>query len=62
MKSLGSDAKAEASKLDFLPFPDLESEVKNDVAYLKGSKLVPDSVDISGWVYAVETGRLKKVV
>lgn len=48
--------------IDFGPFPQLEKAVEDDVALLKGSKLVPDSVTISGWVYEVETGRVRHVV
>jgi len=63
-KNLGPEAAQElrASNLDFLPFPHLETAVEDDVAYLKGSKLVPDTVAISGWVYEVETGKTKRVV
>ena len=49
-------------ELDFLPFPKLEDAVKEDVQYLKKTKLVPDSVAISGWVYEVETGKTVRVV
>lgn len=48
--------------LDFLPFPELEKAVEADVEFLRASKLVPDSVVISGWVYEVETGRTRRVV
>ena len=61
-KNLGADAKEELSGLDFQPFPDLEKAVKDDVAYLKGSKAIPDSVVISGWVYEVESGKVRSVV
>ncbi|OAP60190.1 hypothetical protein AYL99_05192 [Fonsecaea erecta] len=63
-KNLGSDAVAElkARQLDFLAFPDLEEAVKKDVQYLKDSKLVPDNVTISGWIYQVETGKTVRVV
>jgi len=47
---------------EFLPFPDLEKEVKSDVEFLKGNKAIPDTVAISGWVYEVETGKVKSVV
>jgi carbonic anhydrase len=47
---------------DFLPFPDLEQAVKDDVKYLQATKLVPVPVPISGWVYEVETGRTRRVV
>ena len=47
---------------DFQPFSDLEQSVKDDVALLKGSKLIPDSVNVSGWIYEVETGKVRPVV
>lgn len=59
-----NDAAAElkARGLDFLPFPDLEKAVEDDVKYLQDTKLVPNNVPISGWVYEVETGRTRRVV
>jgi carbonic anhydrase len=61
-KNLGAEATKELEGLDFLPFPDLEQAVKDDVEYLKGSKAIPSNVTISGWVYEVETGKVKQVV
>jgi carbonic anhydrase len=61
-KNLGEAAAAEISGLDFLPFPDLEGAVKEDVELLKNSSTIPDNVTISGWVYEVETGKVKHVV
>ncbi len=55
-------AELKKLNLDFLPFPELEQAVKDDVEYLKASKLVPDSVTISGWIYHVETGKTTRVV
>jgi carbonic anhydrase len=49
-------------KLDFLPFPELERAVVEDVEFLRASKLVAESVVISGWVYEVETGKTRRVV
>ena len=59
-----SDAAAELKSrgLDFLPFPELEQAVEDDVKYLKDTKLIPDSVTISGWVYEVESGKTRRVV
>ncbi|KAK6544040.1 hypothetical protein TWF694_000753 [Orbilia ellipsospora] len=57
-KQLGADSTG----IDFLPFPDLEQAVKDDVEYLKKSEFVPDSVKISGWVYQVETGKVVNIV
>lgn len=55
-------AELKSKDLDFLAFPELEQAVKDDVRYLKGTKLVPDSVAISGWVYEVESGKTRRVV
>jgi carbonic anhydrase len=48
-------------KFDFLPFPELETAVVEDIEFIKQSKLVPDSVTVSGWVYEVETGKTRRV-
>jgi len=58
----GVEAVKSGFEGDFLPFPDLEAEVKSDVEWLKGNKAIPDNVAISGWVYEVETGKVKSVV
>lgn len=60
-KNLGADAEAEISTLDFEPFGDLEAAVQSDIAYLKGSRAIADDVTLSGWVYEVETGRVRAV-
>jgi carbonic anhydrase len=56
-ESLGADA----SDIDFLPFADLEQSVRDDVRFLKDSALIADDVSIRGFVYEVETGRLREV-
>lgn len=60
-KNKGDVAAREVENLDFLPFPDLEQAVKDDVAWLK-SKAVEEGVKVTGWVYEVETGKVRKVV
>lgn len=57
----GDAAAKEVEDLDFLTFSDLEREVKDDVAWLK-STAIEEGVNISGWVYEVETGKARKVV
>lgn len=47
---------------DFQPFGNLEVEVERDVRFLKESVLIPDEVNVSGWVYEVESGRVRRVV
>jgi carbonic anhydrase len=52
---------ADASGIDFLPFPDVELSVREDVAFLRASPLIPDDVPIRGFVYDVRTGKLREV-
>jgi len=61
-KNLGDAAAEEIKGLDFLPFPELEQAVKDDVEFVKGSKAVNSDAVVSGWVYEVETGKTKQVV
>ena len=61
-KNLGSEGEKALSGLDFQPFGDLDQGVKDDVAFLKGSKAIPDAVTVSGWIYEVESGQVKSVV
>ncbi|KAK5017120.1 beta carbonic anhydrase clade D [Cryomyces antarcticus] len=60
-KNLGSEAAAEVKSWDFLPFSDLEEAVREDARYSNESKLIPEYVGISGWVYEVETGKVRTV-
>ncbi|KAI2629981.1 carbonate dehydratase [Hypoxylon sp. NC1633] len=60
-QNLGPSAAAEIATLDFLPFGNLEDAVREDVEFLKRTATVPDDVTVSGWVYEVETGRVRKV-
>ena len=52
---------ADASGVDFLPFADLEQSVRDDVAAIRASPLVPDDVAVRGVVYDVRSGRLREV-
>ncbi|KAL9633536.1 MAG: hypothetical protein Q9164_004643 [Protoblastenia rupestris] len=60
-KNLGAEGKKELGVLDFQPFSLLEKGVEDDVEYLRSSKAIPDSVTISGWVYEVETGKVRNI-
>ncbi|PVG02051.1 carbonic anhydrase [Serendipita vermifera] len=62
LKSQYPAAAKEIESIDFLPFPNLEQSVKDDVAFLKNHPLVLDETTITGWVYEVETGKVKQVV
>jgi carbonic anhydrase len=58
---LRDEAGADASDVDFKPFPDLEESVRASVRTIRESPLLPDSLDVSGWVYDVKSGRIKEV-
>ncbi|KAG9238608.1 beta carbonic anhydrase clade D [Amylocarpus encephaloides] len=57
----GIKAIADGFAGKFLPFPDVEAAVKSDVEWLKQNKAIPEGTKISGWVYEVETGKVKSV-
>ncbi|KAF5878241.1 putative carbonic anhydrase protein [Botrytis fragariae] len=61
---LGEGAKKELDAFggEFLPFADLEEEVRRDVEWLRGVEVIPENVGVSGWVYEVESGKVKRVV
>lgn len=53
----GVDAPGDA----FLTFTDLDQSVRDDVAAIRSSPLVPPSVAVAGVVYDDRTGRLRRV-
>jgi carbonic anhydrase len=42
-------------------FPDLEEDVRQSIARVKASPFVPNKGSVRGFVYEVETGRLREV-
>jgi carbonic anhydrase len=60
-RELGDAAYAVAEQTDFLPFSDLEQSVRDDVAAIKASPLIPDNITVYGFVYDVHTGKLAQV-
>lgn len=59
---LKRDLGVDVTGQDFLPFTDVEESVREDIALLKQSPLIPDDVEISGAVYDVDTGRMTEVI
>ncbi|MES2461122.1 MAG: carbonic anhydrase [Armatimonadota bacterium] len=55
------DLGVDVGDRDFLPFPDLEQSVRDDVATLRSSPLIPDNIPVSGAIYDVHTGKLTSV-
>jgi carbonic anhydrase len=47
---------------DFLPFSDLEQSVRDDVATIRNSPLIPQGFPVSGAIYDVQTGIVHEVV
>jgi len=60
-KKLADERGVDASAVDFLPFPDLEQSVRDDVATIESSPLLPDGIEVTGWVYDVKTGKISPV-
>jgi len=58
---LAEQAGADASEIDFLPFPDLDESVRSSVRRIRESPFLPDSFSAGGFVYDVRTGRLREV-
>lgn len=49
-----------AEGVEFLPFADLEEGVREGLRRIRAAPLLAD-VETSGWIYEVETGRLREV-
>ncbi|KAK9463734.1 carbonic anhydrase [Lipomyces oligophaga] len=47
--------------LDFLPFSNVEASVRDDIALIRSSGVVRSEIPVSGYVYEVETGRIRPV-
>jgi carbonic anhydrase len=60
-QKLADEAGADASDVDFQPFPDLEESVRGSVRKIAGSPLLPDSFAATGYLYDVTSGRLREV-
>lgn len=61
-RQLRDSLGVEVGDRDFLPFTDVEASVREDMAILRQSPLIPDDVVINGAVYDVDTGRMTPVM
>ena len=52
---------SDASDIDFLPFGDLEQSVRDDIATIRASEHLDQSIPVRGFVYDVDTGALHEV-
>jgi carbonic anhydrase len=60
-EDLGPEAGKAAAGIDFLPFADVDQSVREDVAVIQSSPLIPKDIPIAGFVYDVHTGKLNPV-
>jgi carbonic anhydrase len=58
---LHSKLGPESESIDFQPFPDAAARVRESVATIESSALLPDSFGATGFVYEVETGKIVPV-
>jgi carbonic anhydrase len=49
-------------EIDFLEFNSVEDSVRDDVEFLKNYPLILKETKITGWVYEIETGKVRQVV
>ena len=56
-EKVGSDA----TDIDFRTFPAVDEAVRASLNAIRESPHLPDSLEISGWVYDVRSGRLSEV-
>ena len=59
---LAEEAGADASGIDFLPFPDLDDSVRASVQRIRSSDLLPEGFGATGYVYDCSTGEVREVV
>lgn len=48
--------------IDFVPFIGVAHSVAEDVKLLKSSPLIPKGMEVTGWIYDVESGSTSRVV
>ena len=60
-EKLAGEAGADASGIDFQPFPDVEARVRASVLRIRETNLLPDAFAATGFVYDVRAGELREV-
>ena len=61
LKKKLSDELGVETDTAFLPFSDLEQSVRDDVATIRESRLLLKGIPVTGFIYDVKTGRLRRV-
>ena len=52
-KDLGESAEAEGKKFDWLTFKNLEQSVRDDIKIIADSPLIPNDINVHGFIYRV---------
>jgi carbonic anhydrase len=58
---LRDERGVDAEHLDFQPFPDVDERVRASVRRLRETPLLPEDYGVRGFVYEVESGRVRAV-
>jgi carbonic anhydrase len=61
VKSLGEHVTQPAAQIDFLPWPDVEEALRNEVYNIKTSPLIRPGTPVTGFVYDEQTGLIHQV-
>lgn len=61
-QKLRQERNAIADDIAFLPFEDLEQAIRDDIRIYRQSALLRQDIPVRGFIYEVETGRLREVV
>ena len=61
-QKLHDERGTDASDIDFLPFPDLEQNVREDVRRIQETPHLDPDITVSGYIYDVGTGAVTEVV
>jgi carbonic anhydrase len=61
VQSLGPDAMQPAGQIDFLPWPDVEQALRNEMYDIRTSPLIRPNTPITGFVYDEQTGLVRRV-
>jgi carbonic anhydrase len=60
-EKLHDELGVDASGIDFLPFSDVAQSVRDDLATLRASALLPKEIPVRGFIYDVTNGTLTEV-
>ena len=60
-EKLRDELGADASAIDFLPFSDVAQSVRDDLATIRTSPLLPKEIPVRGFIYDVTSGSLTEV-